>query len=87
MVVIPERPTRQSRLPGALGAAQLQPPESATTVRVEDGRTLTTDGPFANTKEVLGGVFLFEQPRGGSGRKYPTSNVALQWGTSWRFGR
>ena len=46
--------------PGVLGAAQLQPPESATTVRVEDGRTLTTDGPFANTKEILGGVFLFE---------------------------
>ena len=46
--------------PGALGSAQLQPPESATTVRVEDGRTLTTDGPFANTKEFLGGLYLFE---------------------------
>jgi hypothetical protein len=46
--------------PGVLGAAQLQPPESATTVRVEDGRTLTTDGPFANTKEILGGLYLFE---------------------------
>src|SRR5215468_8085206 len=46
--------------PGVLGSAQLQPPESATTVRVEDGRTLTTDGPFANTKEFLGGLYLFE---------------------------
>ena len=46
--------------PGALGAAQLQPPESTTTVRVEDGRTLTTDGPFADTKEILGGLYLFE---------------------------
>ena len=46
--------------PGVLGAAQLQPPESATTIRVEDGRTLTTDGPFANTKEILGGIYLFE---------------------------
>jgi hypothetical protein len=46
--------------PGVLGAAQLQPPESATTIRVEDGKALTTDGPFANTKEILGGLYLFE---------------------------
>jgi hypothetical protein len=46
--------------PGVLGAEQLQPPESATTVRVEDGKTLTTDGPFANTKEFLGGLYLIE---------------------------
>jgi hypothetical protein len=48
------------REPGVLAAEQLQPPESATTVQVEDGRTLTTDGPFANTKEILGGVFVVE---------------------------
>jgi hypothetical protein len=46
--------------PGVLGAEQLQPPESATTVWVEDGKTLTTDGPFANTKEILGGLYLLE---------------------------
>jgi hypothetical protein len=46
--------------PGVLGAEQLQPPESATTVRVEDGKTLTTDGPFADTKEILGGFCLLE---------------------------
>ena len=45
---------------GAIGGEQLQPHESATTVRVEDGRTLTTDGPFAETKDVLGGFYLFE---------------------------
>jgi hypothetical protein len=45
---------------GALGGEQLQPHESATTVRVDDGRTLTTDGPFAETKDVLGGFYLFE---------------------------
>ena len=39
---------------------QLQPPEAATTVRVEDDRTLTTDGPFVATKEALGGWLLFE---------------------------
>jgi hypothetical protein len=46
--------------PGVLGAEQLERPESATTVRVEDGTTLTTDGPFAETKEVLGGIYLLE---------------------------
>ena len=46
--------------PGVLGAEQLQPAESATTVRVEDGKTLTTDGPFADTKEILGGLYLLE---------------------------
>jgi hypothetical protein len=34
--------------------------ENATTVRVQDGRTLTTDGPFATTKEALGGFFVLE---------------------------
>lgn len=46
--------------PGALGGAQLQPADTATTVRVDDGRVLTTDGPFAETKEALGGYYLFE---------------------------
>ena len=41
-------------------SAQLQPIETATTVRVQDGRTLTTDGPFADTKEVFGGYYVFE---------------------------
>jgi hypothetical protein len=46
--------------PGVTGGAQLQPASTATTVRVEDGRTLTTDGPFAETKEELGGYYVFE---------------------------
>jgi len=46
--------------PGVTGGAQLQPATTATTVRVEDGRTLTTDGPFAETKEVLGGYYVVE---------------------------
>jgi hypothetical protein len=46
--------------PGCIGGAQLQPVETATTVRVQDGQTLTTDGPFADTKEVFGGYYLFE---------------------------
>ena len=38
----------------------LAPPETATTVRVEDGKTLTTDGPFVAVKEALGGYLFFE---------------------------
>jgi len=49
-----------NELPGTVGGAQLQPAATATTVRVENGSTLTTDGPFAETKEVLGGFYLFE---------------------------
>jgi hypothetical protein len=38
----------------------LAPAETATTVRVEDGQTLTTDGPFAELKEAVAGYFIFE---------------------------
>src|SRR5262249_1109734 len=43
-----------------VGANQLQPASTATVVHVEDGKTLTTDGPFAETKEVLGGYYLID---------------------------
>jgi hypothetical protein len=46
--------------PGVSPGAQMQPPETATTVRVQDDRTLTTDGPFAAVKEALGGYLFFE---------------------------
>ena len=46
--------------PGIVGGEQLQPIGTATTVRVDGGETLTTDGPYAETKEALGGFFLFE---------------------------
>jgi hypothetical protein len=42
------------------GGAQLEPAEMTTTVRIEAGKRLVTDGPFADTKEVFGGFFLFE---------------------------
>jgi hypothetical protein len=38
----------------------LQPTSTATTIRVRDGKTLTTDGPFAETREQLGGYYLIE---------------------------
>jgi hypothetical protein len=49
-----------SETPGVSPGLQLQPPETATTVRVQDGNTLTTDGPFVETKEALGGYLVFE---------------------------
>ena len=43
-----------------LGGERLQPIAAATTVRVRDGRTMVTDGPFAETKEQLGGFYFLE---------------------------
>jgi hypothetical protein len=47
---------------GLLRAGELQPTTSATTVRVQDGQTLVTDGPYAETREALGGFFVVEAP-------------------------
>ena len=49
-----------SEAKGVYGGAELQPESTTTTVRVADGRTLTTDGPFAETKEALGGFYLLD---------------------------
>jgi hypothetical protein len=46
--------------PGVTSGLQLQDPETATTVRVEAGKTLTTDGPFVEIKEAIGGYLVFE---------------------------
>ena len=46
--------------PAVRGDNRLAPAATATTVRVQDGRTLTTDGPFIETKEELGGYYLVE---------------------------
>src|SRR4051794_37138647 len=46
--------------PGVTPGLGLQGPETATTVRVHDGETLTTDGPFAELKEAIGGWLLYE---------------------------
>ncbi|MET0556494.1 MAG: YciI family protein [Vicinamibacteria bacterium] len=43
-----------------LGGEALQPVATATTVRVKDGKTVSTDGPFAETREQLGGFYLVE---------------------------
>jgi hypothetical protein len=49
-----------SESPGVYGGVQLQPVTTATTVRSENGQVLTTDGPFAEMKDFLGGFYLLE---------------------------
>ena len=67
---------------GALvGGAQLQPTASATSVRVKNGETVVTDGPFAETKEQLGGYYLVE---------VDSEDEALEWASkipSARYGK
>ena len=46
--------------PGVTPGQQMGPPEQATTVRVENGETMATDGPFVETKEALGGYLFLE---------------------------
>ena len=46
--------------PGVTPGNGLQPPETATPVRVEDGRALVTDGPFVEVKEALNGYLIYE---------------------------
>jgi hypothetical protein len=49
-----------NQTPGFTPGVQMEPPESATTVRVSDGKTLTTDGPFVELKDAIGGYCFFE---------------------------
>ena len=49
-----------NQTPGVTPGVQMQDPETATTVRVQDEKTLTTDGPFVAVKEELGGYLFFE---------------------------
>jgi hypothetical protein len=49
-----------NQTPGVTPGLWMEPPETATTVRVQDGKTLTTDGPFVAIKEALGGYLVFE---------------------------
>lgn len=49
-----------TQTPGVTAGEPMAAPEAATTVRVEDGKTLTTDGPFVTVKEALGGYLMLE---------------------------
>ena len=57
---VAERYMALSREAAVADGAELQDSDTATTVRVRDGETLTTDGPFAETKEQLGGYYLID---------------------------
>ncbi|MFZ0593129.1 MAG: YciI family protein [Bryobacteraceae bacterium] len=61
MMVEYSRYTEAARQAGVyIGGEALHPTTSATTVRVKNGQTLTTDGPFAETKEQVGGFYLLD---------------------------
>jgi hypothetical protein len=49
-----------NQTPGVTPGQWMQAPDMATTVRVQDGKTITTDGPFVEMKEALGGYLFFE---------------------------
>ena len=49
-----------SQTPGVTPGPHMQAPEMATTVRVQGGKTITTDGPYVEMKEALGGYLFFE---------------------------
>jgi hypothetical protein len=54
------------------GGSELKPVATATTVRIRGGKVLTTDGPFAETKEQLGGYYLID---------VPNLDEAVKWGS------
>jgi hypothetical protein len=55
--------SKEMALAGVMkGGASLQPTHTATTVRVRNGKTTKTDGPFAETKEQLGGYYVIDAP-------------------------
>lgn len=63
--------SRRAREAGVmLGGDELQPATTATTVRVREGKTLLSDGPFAETKEQLGGYYMLD---------CPNLDEALEW--------
>jgi len=60
--------------------AQLQPTATATTVQVTDGETLTTDGPFAETKEQLGGYYLIDVDSHDEAIAWAAKLPSARWG-------
>jgi len=64
-----------------LGGERLRLTSDATTVRVRNGETLTTDGPFAETKEQLGGYYLLDCKDLDEAIEYAAKLPGAQWGT------
>jgi hypothetical protein len=65
-----------------LGGEALQPVPTATTVRVRDSKTVTTDGPFAETKEALGGFYLVEARDLDEALEFAAACPAVKYGGS-----
>jgi hypothetical protein len=64
-----------------LAGNPLHPPSTATSVRVRDGKPILTDGPFAETREHLGGYFLIEVKDIDEAIGVATRIPAARWGT------
>ncbi|HEY7452859.1 MAG TPA: YciI family protein [Candidatus Limnocylindria bacterium] len=64
-----------------LGGEALQPNPTATTIRIRDGQTVTTDGPFAETKEGLGGFYLVEARDLDHALELAAACPGAKWGT------
>jgi len=60
----------------------LEPVASATTVRVRDGETLITDGPFAETKEMLGGFYIVDVPDLDAALKWAAKMPSIAYGST-----
>ena len=64
-----------------LGASPLHPTATATSVRVRDGRKIVTDGPFAETREQLGGYYLIEGKNLDEAIRIAERIPGARWGT------
>lgn len=64
-----------------VGGDELQPTSTATTIRVRDGQTLITDGPFAETKEALGGFYMVEAADLDEAIELARACPGAQWGS------
>lgn len=74
--------TTELKATGAwLGGEGLKPVETATSIRVRGGKTETMDGPFAETKEHLGGFYMFEAPDLDTATKIAAMIPSAAWGT------
>jgi hypothetical protein len=73
--------TNELRESGAyVTAGQLQPTSTATTVHVNDGETLTTDGPYVETKEQLGGFYLIDVESLDEAIEWAAKIPSARWG-------
>jgi hypothetical protein len=69
-----------NQTPGVTPGTQLSPPETATTVRAQNGQTVTTDGPYVETKEALDGYFMLEADDLDAAIDVASRVPAVQWG-------